>query len=126
MAKFWRLADSGNATLGSIAIAGAGAAKATTGLFTAVNKVGAEYSIGIKCSGSAPKVSIKVQASFDGTNFVIPDDMSSAVISVTDTNRHVKGLTLTKAPYYRLQIDGDTDNGADTKVAELFIDYTSN
>ena len=105
MKKFWRLANSGNATVGSIAVAGVGAAKATSRVFPAVDKVGAEYSIGIKCSGSAPKVSIKVQASFDGTNFVVPDDMSSAVISVTYTNRHVKGLTLTKALFYRLHID---------------------
>lgn len=124
--KFWRLADSGISAIGSIDIAGAGAAKAVTSAVKPVNKVGAETTVFIRCTGSAPKVSLKVQVSFDGTNFVIPDDMSSAILSITDTNRHAKSFSLTKAPFMRLQIDGDTDNGADTKVEELFIDYTSN
>ena len=124
--KFWRLADFGNATLGTIAIAGAGAAKAVTGSVKPVNKIGAETTVFIRCTGSAPKVSIKVQVSFDGTNFVIPDDMASAILIITDTNRHVKSFSLTKAPFFRLQLDGDTDNGADTVVEELFVDYTSN
>lgn len=120
--KFWKFAKAG----ATIAINGVGAAKATTSAVLPVNKVNSDTTVFLRCSGSAPKVSLKAQVSFDGTNFVVPDDMSSAILTVTDTNRHAKAFSLTKAPYFRLQIDGDTGNGADTVIEELYVDYTSN
>lgn len=117
-----RLAQSG----ATILINGTGAAKATTAAFTVPSMKGCQFSYQIKASGTTPRVSIKLLASYDGTNYVVPDDMSSALITITDSNRHIKAFSPTYAMSYKVQIDGDASNGADTLIDELFIGYTRN
>ena len=79
----------------TIAVSGSGSAVATTAAFTVPSKAGCQFSYQIKASGTTPKVSIKLLASYDGTNYVVPDDMSSTLISVTDSARHIKAFSPT-------------------------------
>ena len=117
-----RLAKEGS----TILINGTGAAKATTEAFTVPSKAGCQFSYQIKASGTTPRVSIKLLASYDGVNYVVPEDMSSALITVADSNRHIKAFSPTYAMSYKVQIDGDSGNGADTYIDELYIGYTRN
>ena len=117
-----RLAKGGS----TILINGTGAAKATTEAFTVPSKAGCQFSYQIKASGTTPRVSIKLLASYDGVNYVVPEDMSSALITVADSNRHIKAFSPTYAMSYKVQIDGDSGNGADTYIDELYIGYTRN
>ena len=119
---FHRLAKAGS----TILINGTGAAKATTEAFTVPSAAGCQFSYQIKLSGTTPKVSIKLLASYDNVNYVVPEDMSSALIAVTDSNRHIKAFSPTYAMSYKVQIDGDSSNGTDTLVEELYIGYTRN
>lgn len=106
----------------AIAVAGVGAAKATTTeILKAPDRGTTKFAIEIQAAGASPRVSVKVLASFDGVNYVIPDDMASAVITIVDTNQHIKTISPTVAKFYKLQLDGDADNGADTVVNVLRV-----
>ena len=105
----------------AIAIAGVGAAKGESQVYEPVNDGDIKHGLEIQCSGSAVAIDVKVLASNDNSNFVIPDDMAAAVISVSDTTLHIKALSPTVAKYYKLQIDGAAGNGADTTVAVLRV-----
>ena len=109
-----------NLLTGNIAIATVGSAVAVAPIaFIPPRDGGIKMSIRAKASGTTVRLSYKLLASFDGVTYVVPDDMSAAVLTVVDTAEHIKAVTPTVAPYYKIQIDGDTDNGANTIVTVL-------
>jgi hypothetical protein len=110
----------------SIAIAGEGTSKGLSSAYKASRKTTAKFSLEVKSSGTTPRYSIYLLTSQDGVNYVLPDDMSSALITVTDNNRHIKAFSPTLAPYYKLRIDGDSGNGSDTSLDELFVNILNN
>lgn len=115
-----------NLLTGNIAIATVGSAVAVAPTpFSPPRDGGIKMSIRAKASGTTVRLSFKLLASFDGVTYVVPDDMSSAVLTVTDTGEHIKAVTPTVAPYYKIQIDGDADNGANTIVTVLEICISS-
>lgn len=111
-----------NLLTGNIAIATVGSAVAIAPIAFVPPRDGSiKMSIRAKASGTTVRLSYKLLASFDGVTYVVPDDMSSAVLTVTDTAELIRAFTPTVAPYYKIQIDGDTDNGANSIVTVLEI-----
>ena len=112
--------------LGGVAVAGVGAAKGLSRAFMAPDKGTSKFSIELKASGASVRVSVKVLASFDGVNYVAPDDMASAILTVTDALQHIKTFSPTPAVHYKFQLDGDAGNGAGTVVDTLNVLWTQN
>ena len=112
--------------LGPLTVNGVGAAKATSVAFVAPTKGTSKFALELNATGASVRVSAKLLASFDGVNFVIPDDMASAILTIADANQHVKSVTPTPAKFYKIQLDGDTSNGADTVVDNVRVLWTQN
>ena len=105
-----------DATNGGSAIA---VASETTTVYTAkfpthgADAFGLEF-IATTATGT-PDVLVKFEASFDGTNSVVPEGLAP-VINLTDEIRHIKQLSIPPCMYGRLNLIGQNDNAAGVTV----------
>ena len=67
-------------------------------------------------SGGTIALKVQIENSVDGTNFVVPDDVSDVVSELADSTLHVKRLSVARTPYIRFKITGNTGNAATTKI----------